>query len=218
MNISSHSSWTAITPNSQSLKPPVFESSTFHWDHGRQYVMYITTPFDSVCVQVGLSRVVTLYLNVLVLSPPQTDSACLPAVLLSVAQNTFLRLWGTEVNSISLNVPLSVSVYMLWLFVTWCKDCAARSLSDRDESLEALKPWESAFLKCHLYCTEALESTYHIRLWTCTFLFVDISFSSALHFVFFTTGLESLPYQKCPWSQSGRNLDLYNHRCYLTVL
>lgn len=51
-------------------------------------VVCITTLLDSACVQVGLPCVVTLYLSVHVFLPLHTDVACLPAVLLGVAQTT----------------------------------------------------------------------------------------------------------------------------------
>lgn len=71
------------------LKSPVLESLTFHWDHGRQYLMYVTADV-TLPVFRCLSCAVTLYLSVHVLSPPQTDFACFPAVLLNVTNNTLL--------------------------------------------------------------------------------------------------------------------------------
>lgn len=172
VNISSHSSWTVITPNSE-WKSPVFESLTFHWDHGRQYVMHISTLSDSACVQVGLSRVVTLYLSVHWLCPFACCALkCRPEHVVTTVRNRS-ELHLSECPSLSLFTCSD----LLWHNVRTVPPALCQIGMNASSHLKC-------FLKCRLYCTEALETTYHIRLWTCTFLFVNVLF-----FLFFSVAL-----------------------------
>lgn len=109
-----------------------------------------------------------LYLFGVTLQPPLPApllklTACVACCALNCRpKHVFLRARWTELNShlsesLSLTHSLYVCVYVLWPIVTYCKDRSAHSLSD--ECLITLKPIESAFLKCRLFCTEALEST-----------------------------------------------------------
>lgn len=102
----------------------MFESLTFHWDHGTQYMMYsMLSLLDWACVQVGLSRVVLVYLSVRVLS---LHTACLFACCALRTVRTLSELRLSECPSL-------------------CLCLHALTVSNRDECLVTLKSYGSAF-------------------------------------------------------------------------